>query len=774
MTDKNIVLDQEAEQLFRDLGGVDAGAGPPSGKVSAPGLAEALHDEEKRRDAWRLLMVDYAHELAVFIGVSRSGAAEKVREAINRLAEVFRKLATMPDHGGKIHIRFQGRVIPGAGVSSENYDYVMSLGTLLLDIPQVKDTARRLGVTASHMPPQATQAFVNLDKFGLGNLDINIGQWTGEDQKNVRRCLELLSGYLYSVAVEKGEVQPSKKEEDGLKIPLVKVVYDERSRPDPNLSLLAAYNGVNVQVISQLVKKISRLMIKAAPGDPLEQFVNVFEAIFGFKKLRDQLKKPLIEMDNIRWLMVETPGETISRYKSKLTRLIQLEFGNNPQKTARILDSLYANDYGFIDAYVLGQRLALASEVITAIESRLSTGGLSVDVDVNAESLLIDLLGNVEGRLDLVADEVYSSLTVAGNVIVASSLDGETTSGRLDPKLLGLVEFFSQRTVTKKKMKRMVETAIEFDIVDFQTIARDFAITVKDAQDLVALLRGCFDPGGHFRRRDFEKNIPAFSRHEKKVFEFLWYYLKEIMDRQDRIAFLNAFQFLIDRMKQRERGLGVLLGDFVHDPENVTFYDRNALMLSTLLLRKYNKELHNDIEITPEEVLMVKEGLDHDAGVFTSDFIDQCKDPFFLKIRSIHRALKDCLDPFGARDTMPPRYIFTLEREVYILLALVGGGTARAVLRSAAREYGNPEAEVYWLKNSQQQLPGLMQIFQVVIRALGKVGRTSDLIFLKELRSSQSAFFALQKEPQHRDLVRRAMGWVDKSIVAVTKNQRAR
>ncbi|MBI9075874.1 MAG: hypothetical protein JEZ02_10715 [Desulfatibacillum sp.] len=774
MTDRNIVLDNEAEQLFRDLGGVDIGGKPSPGKT-AQGLAEALHDEEKRRDAWRLLLVDYAHELVAFIDVAQSGSATKVGESINRLMEILRKLSTMPNHGDRILLRYQGRVIPGSGVASARYDFIMKFGTLFLDIPQIRDTARRLGVTASHMPPQATVAFESLGKTGMGSFVVTIGQWKDTDKKAMVRSLELLAGYFYSLAIKAGAVKtfPDEKE-NAPKLAPVPVVLDEKGRPDPNLSLLAAFSGVKVAALSQLVQKIHAMLEKASNGDPLEHFTGVYETIFAFKKLKAQLARPPIEMNNVRWLISEDPAESISRFKAKLTRIIQQEFGHNPQKTARIMDCLYANDYGSVDAYALGKRLALASEVLNAIEAGMARkNGLAADLDVVGESLIIDILGSVESRLDLVPDSVYGQLSISGDVLVANSLEeNDSISANLDHKLLDLVAFFAQRSITKNKIKKMVENPIEFEPLDYQTIARDFSVTVKDAEDLVRLLRGCFDSKGHFLRRDFERSIPAFSRHEKKVFEFLWYYLKEIMDRQDRIAYLNALQLLIDRMKMRKQGLEVLLRDFCHDPENITFHDRNALMLSTLLLRKYNKELHNDIEITPEEVLMVREGLDPQAVAFTDSFIELHKDLFFRKVRCIHRSLKDTLDPFGARDPLPPRYTLTLEREVYILLSLVGGGTARAVLRSAAREYGNPEAEVWWLKNSKEQLPGLLQILQVIIRAIGRVGSTADLVLLKELHASEHSFYAISKDQQFKGLLRRTMGWVEDSISAVTRNQR--
>ena len=61
--------------------------------------------------------------------------------------------------------------------------------------------------------------------------------------------------------------------------------------------------------------------------------------------------------------------------------------------------------------------------------------------------------------------------------------------------------------------------------------------------------------------------------------------------------------FLEPRAGHRHRG-----EDFCRKPSLATFMDRNALILSSVILCKYNKELHNDIELTPEEVHPVRDG----------------------------------------------------------------------------------------------------------------------------------------------------------------------
>ncbi|MDI6796797.1 MAG: hypothetical protein QMD09_07625, partial [Desulfatibacillaceae bacterium] len=60
---RDIVLDDEAEALFRDLGGMDGSSGRTSG---GPDLSQTLHDQEKAKDVWRVVLGDALYELGRF------------------------------------------------------------------------------------------------------------------------------------------------------------------------------------------------------------------------------------------------------------------------------------------------------------------------------------------------------------------------------------------------------------------------------------------------------------------------------------------------------------------------------------------------------------------------------------------------------------------------------------------------------------------------------------------------------------------------------------
>jgi hypothetical protein len=217
-------------------------------------------------------------------------------------------------------------------------------------------------------------------------------------------------------------------------------------------------------------------------------------------------------------------------------------------------------------------------------------------------------------------------------------------------------------------------------------------------------------------------------------------------------------------MKNPGDAITVLLADFIKAPIQVTFFDRNALILSSILLRKYNQELRNEIEITPEEVLMVREGLDQVRVATAAQQVDRYQDKFYQKVRLIHEKLEEAFNPRAVPYTpMPLRYLITLEREVYIFMSLIGGTAAHNIVRDAAEEYGNPMARIYRLEKSSENVPAIMQLLKVIIRALDRFSDINDLGLLQEIQGQDRKFEA--KVPDNQYLViKRVMEWTERSV----------
>lgn len=284
----------------------------------------------------------------------------------------------------------------------------------------------------------------------------------------------------------------------------------------------------------------------------------------------------------------------------------------------------------------------------------------------------------------------------------------------------------------------------------------------------LGLLKGCFDGTGNFLRTAFEKNIPLMTKYGVKIFAFLWHYLRKTLTRGDRVAFLNSLQSLISKMGQSPAALTLMLEDFCGTPHEVLFSDRNGLILANVLLRKYNKEVHNDIEITPEEVLLVREGLSPEAVKAAGDVIDTQTDAFYQKIRTIHEHLLKGLRPDGGEDMLPPKFLLSLERECYIFLALIGRPPGHTVLRSAVKTYGNPGSEIYRRKSEKGFEETCLKHPRVAVRGLSRYEDSSDLPLLASVRNMEQGFLAIRKDSTYRESVQKAMQWVDSAIDAVS------
>jgi hypothetical protein len=108
--------------------------------------------------------------------------------------------------------------------------------------------------------------------------------------------------------------------------------------------------------------------------------------------------------------------------------------------------------------------------------------------------------------------------------------------------------------------------------------------------------------------------------------------------------------------------------------------------------------------------------------------------------------------------------MFFLEREVYIFLSLVGGNTARALIRSAAQVYGDPKGKIYLLKQSKRFLPNLLQLLRIVSRGLGRMGGEKDLILLEKIRTQKEKFLEGIGGERHKRYVELTIKWVEASM----------
>ncbi len=744
MSSNHIILDEDAERLFSELRGLGDRA-----SILAYGGSNGdseLDEAEAALDQARLDTIQLTYQIAAFFTTTHFLQGMKTgRDEMTELTESLNKLARPPHRDGRLLVRFRG-FPTGAQVPPEN-DYVIRLDDLEIDAAQGFALYNRMGVRMSHLPARLAKAFKVLADHGISTLNLAMPpgpqQPSGPFCRRLSTCLQIIS--RYGDARKRGtdiefEVKGEKK-----KLP---AILDESGRPDFNLTLLAALNDMSAESMAALVRRVDGWM-KRTPANP---FFGVYDAIFGLRQLKGKLVKPPIEVNNIKWLAMEGRRQTQypadAAQKAQVARLADHHFDAAPHRAAQSLQAVYGEDYDQVNAPKLVQRLHHAGELLAAAEK---TGA--------SDRIEKEVLRNIQGRLEQVKDDVFDNLIVGREGITLQATDGKDTAVKpVNGKLSRLLAGHKGRIRTQRKMKNLVRQPITFDEQDFRAAAQEFKISAEAAKDLMGLLQQCFDARGHFLRSVFERFIPAFAAHEKKVFDFLWHYLKETPHRSDRVAFLNALQLLISKMKEPVFAIEMLLDDVLRDPDRIDFSDRNAFMLSNILVRTYNKEMDTDIELTPEEVLAVQNGLDRKVAAAMARRIDGKQSVFLRKIRTIHSRLNLGL---AGEKTLPFRFLLSLEREIYIFLSLVGGTTARAVLRSAIKTYGNADAAVYRMPESHRHGEALLQHLTVVIRGVGRIGQDHDLPSLHQVKEDRTGFGRLWEGPRTAAKVQRLMHWID-------------
>jgi hypothetical protein len=615
--------------------------------------------------------------------------------------------------------------------------------------------SERLGEPMPHLTRQLQETFKTYYTHKIGILRIHIPDTQSNTVKRLRKSLRHIAA-LFSEAGDDSSTPTS---------PFPRV-YKEKQKIDFNLSLLAGENAWSAEKMTETASKISAMLEKMSQNENTKyEYLTLYDAMFGIKKLQGKLTPPPVEINNPIRMITDTDKRLVPKQTARVVKLALRRFEDEIPSSARLLESVYGkekaygNEFAPVEAENIGKRLEMTNGLLEA--------AVEVEDGPVAEN---EVLKNIAGSLEMISDDIFAELVVPEELSRSRFKAENMKSGIGQMKFREMVDYYKKRAAIRTKIKGMVGHVQSFSEQEYRIIARDFNLPVQKTKELVELLQSCFDEESRFRKRHFEANVPLFAKYGRKVFVFLWHYLKnESLARNDRIVFLNSLQQLIARLEERQFAMRVLLADVFGNPAVINYSDRNALMLANLLTRTYNKELNMDIELTPEEVLLVRNGLDKEAAKAAAAIIDNYQEIFLIKAMTIQERLKEALSASTPEETrMPIRYLLSLEREIHTFFSLVEGRTACAIMRIAMDEYGDPNAEIYHLTNSSRNMPALLQRLRVVIRGFGRVGKEKDLSLLLELKNRESEFLALGKGMEN--ILQRIMELVDLSVRQIQRN----
>ena len=576
---------------------------------------------------------------------------------------------------------------------------------------------------------------------------------------------------------------------------VVPVISDLHGAPDPNLTLMAALNGLSAVNARELIRQArayaeldgSESMDDGGAPNP----VSAYDQIFKVRSLRAQVIRPPVEINNLLFpYETATPPNRSSRGR---TPLIDRRPGAQPSvresapddrnaldsqnaihrhELAGILrplssfmesalDGLFSDDYALLDPKALGNRFASISKLFYAVEKR------SQDPSVMAAAMEI-----LRTRLKTVAVEVMANLVAQRQGLKIFSQGRSVLVGMVHPNLYDLIVLIKEDVVARQRMAIIKQIAFQMDPCHINLLADGFAIAVSDAHQIFKLLQGSFSANGRFVRPIFESRVDAMSRHENVIFEILWCLLRQTAQRNDRLNFLNAIQLLMARLSDPKRALQLLMADICLNPDMVFFTDRNALALANILLHKENRELYVDVHRTPEDVLNKARPLNQKVRNYARWRLDIDHGRYLAKMRTIANIILDAVTAAPGTGPWPfePAFLMALEREAIIFAALVKGHAARRVIREAFDRYGDPTAPVYQSESISKYLPLLIPHLQIVTRALGLAGDQDDIERLTSLERRANMLIDLDTHPAHGLRVKQMMKWVPRTLEAIQSN----
>lgn len=749
MAGEGVSLDSEAQKLFEQFGGMETWKELNRSGQGSAGLAQSLMQEQKRLDTIRILLIQMSWLISRYLADERF--AHKVgneAKVFERLADVISKLAkTAGGHLGGAFIRYRGR--PADPQLPEKYDFEVVIGNTSVDCHMAPRIARRSGThAAAKLYDQLIDAFTVFSEYGVNNIYIQISDHLPEYLSTMQLSLKILSGFKQ--ARQTGTHIVVGADDKRLKIPLIN---DENLFPDPNLTLVAGINRLSPKSMENLVEKVDQWLRKQDALPKAKKYAGVYNAAIEIPTISVQLKKPPVELNNVKWLITESNEEALSLEKAYIAQLVLDTAGATPQKVAKMIKSVYGDDYGKINKIILGERLNLSSDLLVAVEKRGQEAQYKKEV-----------LDNLQVRLDQVKDHVIDEVQVREDTGKERKAGKPVPPGVIHRQIYGMVKFFKGRSATRKKMVGLVHRPIEFKDRDFEILAKDFRIGSDSARTLVQKLKGCFAENGRFVKRNFQAAVDHFRQYEQKIFAFLWHHMKDAILPEDRVPFLNALQTLTAQMNQPKRAFKILLEDICSDPEKVQFSDNKAVMLVNLIVHRPDKALA-DYEITPEDIVLSRHSLDAMVVEYASWRIEKESETFFTKVNTIHTKLIEALSLGRTSEKhIPAPVLLNLERELYIFLSMVECDTGKSILRSAVNEYGDPDAQIYHLKESDKYMVGLLQNLRVLIRGLGTIGATNDVSALEAVKGRNEDFQRLKNDRHFRAQARLVFEWAEEAV----------
>ena len=284
-------MNDSTDRFLEQLGNLgSAGSTKPADQADVKPSAGSLPSTDDQ-DNWRILLVDLVYHLnSSFRDVLYWEGVKTGKDSCQEIIRILYQLGEVPNDDRTVRLSLRGAASTRL---SEKTDYIIRLGEFTVDISAIAAVIKRMGIRLKHLEGRVIKSFEQFAALGIGTVFINIPDESEASLESLRISLRIVS--CFSHALENETPVKFVKNHESLTVPLI---LNEFGQPDVNLTQLAALNNLSAANMQQMVQKVSTLMKGPAFSRLGLQPVNVYQAIFLVRSLKEQLIRPPIEMNS--------------------------------------------------------------------------------------------------------------------------------------------------------------------------------------------------------------------------------------------------------------------------------------------------------------------------------------------------------------------------------------------------------------------------------------------------------------------------------------------
>lgn len=664
-------------------------------------------DDHELLDGWKITLVRLVYAICGAMLNERFFAGLLTGTApLDAVVDVMGKFVSLPKRGDEIMIRLRG-LKTGRRISPA-LDYEVATTGLSVDFHEAMRIMKRRGTTEAHLQGRLLKAWEVFKNHGITSIVLRVLEPTKENQTLLRDSMLILSKYYQ--AVQRQDVLTVDLDGKQREIP---VCTDEQDQPDPNLTLFAGLNNLKQDKISILLKRILPAFRKQETGKaPRDESAPPAEILYRIDAIKEKMKIPPIKINTLKWVLVRDQDLILARDQVKAAELLRQVYGSDEDKVRSVIYYVYEYGLNVHSAEQFARGLERISEFLGKLEN------LGSYPEVREE-----IISRVREKILALSRSALTQMELGSRVLRVVRPGREPMDCEVLSEFLSLLRQTKDKSDVYEKLRQVNDPNTTFSVAEIRFLALDFHLPLDEMDMLLNALRRSFNSRGHFDRNMFAEQASLLALYQRQAFPLLLDYLKRTENKKDRLGLLNALPIIFERVERPREVVGTLLQEFCSVTDRVHHFDRNLIMLAVQVIRHYRKEDGFDIEATPEEVLLVQRGLVEEAVLLGQRSIFELQKELRLKNITMRKYLIDALEKRKQTEPLDfsPRFMISLLREFYILVALLGGATAQDILGEAAGTHSDPDSRVYRQPGSKKHLASLLGLLKVIVRGYLRV-----------------------------------------------------